>query len=667
MSKSRPPKRKPKSVSPSGSLLLNVPKELLRINELIAVSDFEQAVESLNDLVARAPHRADVFETMLMLGTKMHDANLCLEAASRLVEIQPYAATNHYNLFIVYLQNGFPALALRTGTDFLKRWPEHKHGIGLPKILQDVRQSLLEERLVAQFPEERRLEILMLHDGALLGIMRSNYEQTVECTSRLIHLEPSFVPAYNNRSFAYWALCEHSSALADIERALELEPENVHGLFMKVRFCVFAQRIDEAHTVAKRLKHVRTNDLNLIVKQAEALLFLQDNAGVLEVVARMEANSENTIVDAMLRLYAGCAAARLEDTAKARVFLNEARKHKLVSERAEAQLADLDKPEGQRENSSPFLLDHWMPRRMVNEYRKILAAGARSGSAQATKAATRAFVSRYPNLLTLLLLMLERGDHLTRELAHQIAQFADMPELWQMLQGFVSSPHGPDYFRNEVLTSLQEAGQLQQGQVVAFWVKGKCIDVKIHRYDIDNIAYEANASERVSSNLLASELALRQGLPEKAEAILLAALQQEPQSAKLQFELALVYLKQRRVAQARAQVEQVATQHPRFAFPRITLAMLALANGRQEEAADHLKILNELEHFHRAEYAQFCLAQILFQVLVESDLEKARQWLELWEKRGVQEQQLRVVQKALENRAASKQWARQVLVHFFEA
>ena len=667
MSKSRHPKRKPKSSSPSGSLLLNVPKELQRINDMIAAGDLKRADESVKDLAKRAPYRADVFETMLLLGTRMNDAGMCLEASSRLVEIQPLVVAHHYNLFVVYIQNGFPALAFKHATEFLKRWPDHKLSQNLPQTVQEVRQSLINESVVAKFPEERRLEILVLHDGALLGIMRSNYEQTVERTSQLIHLEPSFVPAYNNRAFAYWALSEPSSALADIERVLELEPENMHGLFMKVRLCVFAQRIDEARATAKRLKSLHTNDHNLLVKQAEALVYLQDDEGVLEVVARMEANSATTIVTATLRLYAGIAAARLGESAKARVFLNEARKHKPICERADAQLADLDKPDGQRENSSPFLLDHWMPRRMVDEYRKILGSGSRSGNAQATKTATRAFVSRYPNLFTLLPLMLERGDQFTRKLAQQIAQSADMPELWQMLRDFVSSPHGPDYFRNDVLVSLQEAGQIERGQVVAFWSKGKRIDVKMHRYDIDNIAYEANASEQVSSNLLAAELALRQGLPEKAEAILISALQQEPQSAKLQFELALVYLKQRRVAQARAQAEQVATQHPLFAFPRITLTMLALANGRKEEAADHLKILNELEHFHRAEYAQFCLAHILFQVLIESDLNAAQQWLELWEKRGAPEQQINAVQKALENRATSKQWARQVLAHFFEA
>ncbi|MEK7730042.1 MAG: hypothetical protein AAB354_16670, partial [candidate division KSB1 bacterium] len=124
MPKSRHLKPKQKSSQPSGSLFLNVPKELQRIAVLMAQGDFEQALSNLDDLAERAPHRADVFEAMLRLGMKTNNSAKQLEAILRLVELQPFTAAHHYNLFVVYLQNNFPALALKAGRNFLSRWPD---------------------------------------------------------------------------------------------------------------------------------------------------------------------------------------------------------------------------------------------------------------------------------------------------------------------------------------------------------------------------------------------------------------------------------------------------------------------------------------------------------------------------------------------------------------
>ncbi len=667
MPKSRHPKHKPKSTSPSPSLLLNIPKELQRIDDLIASDDFEKAAESLKELAERAPHRADVFETMLVLGTRMHDADMCLDAVSRLVKINPFAATNHYNLFVIYLQNGFPALALKVGTDFLKRWPNHKHGIELPKVLEELRQRLLTEHIVAHFPEERRIEILALHDGALLGTARANYEQAIESASQLIRLEPSFIPAYNNRAFAYWAFGDTAMALADTERALTLDAENVHALFAKVRYAVLSNRIAEAHTAAERLRAIRTNDPELLIKQAEAFSYLRDDGAVLEVVSRLESQEGNPLVIATLHLFAGVAAARLGEITQARFFLNEARKYAATAKRAEEQLADLDRPEGQRENSHAFLLDHWIPRRVVDEFAKILGTQARRANVHATTTALQKFLAAHPHLVTLLPMLLEHGDDLTRRVAFQMAELTNTPELWQALKDFAASPHGTDRFRNEVLLALQEAGQYEKGQRVSFWSAGKPTFVIIHRYTVDNVPYEANFSEHVSRISLAAMLAHQQNDWEHAETILTQALHEEPNSAKLQFQLVLTYLKQGRVGHARELAEKITAQHPQYALSRITLTKIAIANNRNEEAEQHLKILTEFEHFHYSEYAQFCQVQLIYCLLVKSDHDGAQQWFALWEKRSSESPELKAAQQVLKNRATSKQWARQMLAPFRES
>lgn len=666
MSKSRHPKRKPKSSSSSGSLFLNVPKELQRIDELVAEGDLKEAVAALQDLTERAPHRAEIFETMLLLGTQWKDLALCLEGAMRLVKLRPFAAVDHYNLFVVYLKNSFPALAFKTATEFLKRWPDHKLGKELPTILEKLRPRLLDEQIVANFSEERRLEMLALHDSSLLAMTLMNFEHCLESATQLIQLEPNFLPAYNNRSFAHWAMGNTDAALADSERALTLEPENIHALFAKVRYSVLSNRLAEARAIAEKLKGIRTNEPDLLIKQAEAFAYLFDDAAVLEIVSRLEGDKGNPLLVATTHLFAGVAAARLGETARARTFFNEVRKHSVVAQRAEVQLADLDKPEGQRENARAFLLDHWIPRRVVKELVQIFEDGARHANLQTSQRALQKFLAARPNLAPLLPKMLEHGDEMTRRLAFQIAELANLPELWQILKDFAGSPHGPDRFRNEVLFALQNAGQYERGQRVPFWSAGKLIEVTIHRYTIDNEPYDANPSEHVVRTLLAAMLAHKQDDFEREVAILSAALEEEPNSATLQIQLVQTYLQQGRVAAAREVAEKTSVQHSNFALPRILLAMIALANERNDEVEQHINILTALEHFQHEEYAQFCRVQMIYQLLVKSDHDGARQWFEFWKKRSARTLDLESAQEALKSRVASKQWARQLLSSYRE-
>ncbi len=669
MPKSRHPKHKPKSSQPSGSLLLNVPKELQRIDDLIADGDLERAEQDLQDLARRAPHRADVFETMLLLGMKTNDFATQLAAALRLVELQPYVAAHHYNLFVVYLRNNLPALALQAGQYFLSRWPEAKLGKDLPKLMEEVGAKLHAQPIVAQFPQERRAEILALHDRALLENSRGNYEQVIIHATQLLEQEPKFAAAYNNRALAYWFMGENEAALADTKRALDLEPNNVHALFNLVRLLRLENRIEEARAAAERLTDARSTDPEVWAKLAEALMYLSDDAAVLDLAAQAEAAEVLATEDRfafLLSFYAGVAAARLSDETKARVFLKKALAHAMTSARARQQLAELDKPVGQRDGPCALLLDHWIPRRLVEEFMHILESGARTSNPATTKAGVQKYLSRHPNLTALVPVLLERGDRITREFAQHLARLADTPELWQVLKAFVSSPHGSDHVRNQVLMALQDAGQLAKGQVVTFWSRGRATQIKVLRYTIDDEPYEPIVSPQVSAATIEALAALNRNEPQRAEEALQRALQAEPASANLQYHLVLVYLQQGLVGQARELAEKIAAQHPSFAFPRCELALIALANDHKEEAHEHLEILSALEHFHHLEYAQFCRVQVLYQVLAESDLEAAQHWLEVWEKRMPPEPQAKAAREALKNRLTSKQWARQTLANYRE-
>ncbi len=669
MPKSRHLKPKQKSSQPSGSLFLNVPKELQRIAVLMAQGDFEQALSNLDDLAERAPHRADVFEAMLRLGMKTNNSAKQLEAILRLVELQPFTAAHHYNLFVVYLQNNFPALALKAGRNFLSRCPDSPLGKELPKPIQEVHDKLGEQPIVAQLAPGDWNEGLALHDQIVLEIAHEKYEAAIAHTEQMLELFPNFLPAHNNRAIAHWFMGENAASLADTQRALELDPTNIYARYHLVRLLRFENRMDEARAAAERLQAAPALEAAAVVKQVEAFVYLSDYATALELVTQAEARgllASESAPAALLHYYAGVAAARLGDEKKARELLQKTHGHSLAARLAQQQLQDLDKPPGQRGNSGALTLDHWIPRRIVQEYMQLLDSAVRVANSSATKAVVQKYFARYPFLSKLIPTLLECGDHLTRELAQHLAQLADTPELWQVLKDFASSAHGPDQFRNQVLKALQSAGQYAKGQTVTFWSRGKATEIKIIRYTIDDEPYESLLAPNISQGMAEARLALKENDLQRAAEALQRALQVEPSSANLQYHLVLIYLNQARVTQARELAEKLAAQHPAFALPHCQLALIALANDRKDEAREHLKTLTVLEHFHHREYTQFCQIQVLYQILVEADHEAALDWFKMWEASQRNDSQMQAARKALENRLTSKQWARQTLAHFHE-
>ncbi len=662
-------KSKHKPAQSSSALFLNVPKELRRIDDLIADGDFDQAIRDIKDLAERAPHRADVFEAMLMLSMKTNDPNTKLEAVLRLVELQPYMASHHFNLFVVYVQNHFPALALQTGRYFLSRWPDSKLGKDLPKLLEALGASAREQPFVAQFPGESWIDIFALYDRVVLESSRGNYEHAVAHATQLLSQAPNFIPAYNNRALAYWLMGESGAALADTNHVLELEPDNFHALGNLARFLRLENRLAEARAAAERLKAVPSPDLEILEKQAETFTYFSDDEAVLIIAAQAEADgvlAKDSPSSLLLNYYAGVAAARLGDEKKARDFLNQALEHSKFSRLARQQLQDLDKPVGERDGSGALTLDHWIPRRQVQEFMQVLESATRATNPEATKAAAQKYLTRHPNLTALVPVLLERGDPITRALTQQLARLADTPEMWQALKGFAFSAHGPDHVRNQALTVLQEAGQLAKGQAVTFWSRGKPTEINAILYAIDDVPYEPILSPNISQGLAEARVALLQNEPQRAEEALQRALQSEPASANLQYHLALVYLKKGRIPRTRELAEQLVAQHPNFASPRCQLALIALANDHKEKAREHITSLAALEHFHHLEYVQFCRIQVLFHMLVDADHEAAKHWIELWEMKMPNEPQVKAAWEALKNRLASKQWARQTLANFRE-
>jgi tetratricopeptide (TPR) repeat protein len=374
MPKSRHPKRKHKNKPKS--LLLNLSKELDKVEDLIQAGNLSEALDQLHELAERAPHRAEIFETIFLVAVQLDDKHELLDATIRLVELQPYVPAHYFNLYGAYRQNLFPALAVQTGRHFLSRWPDLALGKDIREGVDELSGILRNEATKMQLPEDSWLEVMALHERVQVALSRGRYEEARRLATQLIPLAPNFVSPYNNRSLAAWAEGDAEAAIADARRVLEIEPHNVHALSNLTRFLRLTNHPDEAREIAERLKTAASPQLDVWTKKAEAFSYLANDAAVLEIAEQAEEADApfGKYADPILLHLAGVAAARLGGEKRAREFWREALKRSPSLSRAQANLADLDKPPGERDGPWAFEISDWLSPSLYKDFKNMAGA-----------------------------------------------------------------------------------------------------------------------------------------------------------------------------------------------------------------------------------------------------------------------------------------------------
>jgi tetratricopeptide (TPR) repeat protein len=654
--------RKHKHKNRSKSLLFNFAKEMEQIERLIEDGDLSEAMHRLKELAQRAPHRAEIFENMFLVAMELNDKRELLEAAIRLVELQPHVPAHHFNLYGVYKQNIFPALALRTGRQFIDRWPELDLARDIRKEVEKLSSLLEQEALKLQFPQSSWQEMMVLHEQVQVALSRNRPEEARRLATQLITSVPTFVSAYNNRSLAWFYDGELDAAIADARQALEIEPDNVHALSNLVRFLRLTNCLTEAREAAERLKTADSRSIDAWTKKAEAFSYLADDALVLQITEQADKAGSlfGEYADAFLLHLAGVAAARYGDEKRAKRYWQEAVKRAPSLSRAQAQLDDLNKPIGERDGAWPFELADWLSPRLFEDFMKQVEPAAESNNESAALAALKRYLQKHPNVTALVPVLLERGDPASREFAMRLAQFAKAPELLAALKAFAFSPNGPDALRNEAFNILQGAGILQNGQKVSMWVNGTQREVEIHNYRIDDIPYE-KLPERVLKLRSSGVEALKEGDLDRAEQFFSQALTQAPASVSIQFNLAAIEVHRGNIKRASELMKSISTQHPQYPFALTELALIAMANNRGDEARELLNRLTALDHFHYDEFANYCKVQFLYFTIVDSNREAAKKWLDMWEQLLPDDSRLEALRPLLGSSLLARAYAKQLL------
>jgi tetratricopeptide (TPR) repeat protein len=658
MPKSRHKKRKHQNKPLS--LLFNPSKELKQIDAMIEAGDLPEAVQKLKELAHRLPNRVEVFETMLMLAVELEDKETILQAAIRLAELQSHVPAHHFNLFGAYMQNMMPALALKTGRYFLSRWPDDwELGQDIKKEVEQLAELLQKEALKLQLPQDGWLEPMVLHEKVQVALSQNKYEETRRLATQLIAIMPHFPSPYNNRSLASWILGDAEAAIADARRVLEFDSGNVHALSNLTRFLRLSNRLPEAREIAERLKAAASPSLDGWTKKAEALSYLFDDAGVLQVAEQADKAGAlfGKHADPFLLHLAGVAAARLGEEKRARKFWKEAANIAPSFGRVQANLDDFDKPPGERDGAWPFELNDWLSPHLFEEFVKTVGRSVDSKNMKNLKGAAQRYVEKHPHVLALAPALLERGDPVGREFALRLAQMVETPEAIAMIEDFLHSPYGPDMLRQSALQFLQESKIIESGAKLSFWSRGRQTEIIAMNWRIDGVPYEKPPAAAIAVAARGFE-DMRRGQWERAQEYFSQARAMAPNSASIGFNLAVAEANQGNITKAIADLKALAERHPKYAFVHCQLALHALANDRIEEARERLKILFAFEHFHFDEFATFCQSQVLFFIIGDPNLEAAKHWLQMWEQFAPDDSKLDIIRPVVGDsllaRAAAK-------------
>lgn len=618
-------------------------------------SRWAEAYDLLLNLNRNYPRRPEVLSELVNVCYELGDARGYQYACEQLVEVEPSNADAALGLAGSYLEQLHPILALDAFRRFIKRWPDHERAA-------DVRETItgLEAQIPSLFgdlgvspDDDAGWQLAVQHEEMQVHLTQGRFDQVRRTAQAILRRIPEFAPALNNISIAHWFEGHHDQAIAAAERVLTFDPENIHALSNLVHFLCAAGRSDQALPYANQLKASTVPAWDVWTKKAEALSFMGDDKGVLEVFRQAEQIDEpqSPTSDGLLYHLVAVSVMRLgktgdeESEQQARRYWKQALKFRPGFRSAQQNLADLDHPVGERHAPWPFPLKSWISPPALDDLVRFIEKPERKDDGITGQEAQR-FLRQHPEIEAMIPTLLERGNEQSRDFALLLARTAQTPQILETLKDFALSQHGPDQLRMEAAQTVSQAGLLPF-RLTRMWLQGQWREImmagiEIHGQPLGD--YSPHAMRLMDK----AQSALRKSDGERAERMFIKALDLCPRDTSLLYNLAIAYNLQGRKKEADALIKQIHEQHPDYMFARIIIAQQYMEQDELDQARQLLEPLMERDRMHYSEFDAFCAAFIQLH-LAEGNRDAARTWFEMWEQINPDNPQLEMVRRRLDN------------------
>lgn len=594
---------------------------------LMTQNRYAEAIYLLEKLDKDYPDRVDVLTVLAQGYEGGFNLAAYLATCIRLQRLLPDDPDTTLALAYAYLRNVYFAKARQAFGQFLAHWPNHAKAEAVRRQISELTEQVDKLLAAESLSGEDGYDIAAMHEEAQVLMAEGKFEESRQRAEKVLGRHPDFVPVLNNISQTYFIEDQPDKAIKSAERVLELDSENYHALANLTRFLYMRGRAAEANQMAERLKTTQSERSDIWVKKAEALSYLGDDRGVLEVVAKAEQAGildSEFFADPFLYHLAAVAAMRLDQEDQARDYWQQALALSPGFTLAAENMLDLKNPPGERHAPWPFNLRYWISEEVVKD---LQGRFRRNMSEQDMAQVMGDYVSQHPEFLTLVPALLDRGDPNGRQFAWYMATAAKTPEMLAALRDFALSKRGPDGMRLQAANMAAEAGLISGN--VRMWMRGQwsedllLIGFEIHDED------EFDHSPDVEEWLTEATKALRANQPDKAEKLLTKALEVEPDMPDLLNNLAAAYAVRGDFEQAETMLRQIYERHPDYVYPVIGLARLHVRRKEIEPARELLKSILQSKRIHIDEFAELAKAQIELN-LADNVPEGARTWFKMW-------------------------------------
>ncbi len=613
-------------------LPLNISNRIDNADALIEEEQYVEALEILDSLAAKYPDRIEILSSQAMCYFHLGDSAEYLELSLKLSRMLPNQPDALLSLAQAYLMNERFALARRVYLQFLERWPDGEDADNAREALEAL-DPVLEQALdLDHLTGKERYEVAELHEESQVLMEQGKTAQARATVGKLLERAPDFIPALNNLSQMQHSENQAGEAIATAERALELDPQNFHALGNLTIYLFLQGRVEEARRVAATLQAAQSDRDEIWIKKAEAFTYLGDDQAALSAFDGAQAAGalERLSNNEMLYHLAAVAAWRLGQEERARELWRQSLEEAPIFELAVDNLADLDRPAGERSGPWAFTIDYFLPSQAMDEMIKETGKALRQRKSDLTKA-MQDYGRRHPEVIHLIPYLLERGAPNGREFAILLASAIKTPELLAMLPDFALGQQGSDQARLEAAQIATQAGLLNSGDHARMWINGEWQEILMFGFEIfDEPKNERRLPPKAERLVVSALEENRYGDPGKAERLIKQAMEIAPDHPSLLSNLVAAYSMQDKIEEMRNLIAEIRRRFPDYLFGITGEAVTLARDGKPDEAEELIKPLFQRKRLHVSEFASLCATEIEI-AMARKNRKTARKWIKMWE------------------------------------
>jgi len=592
-----------------------------------------EALPILEELDQAYPNNPDVLENLVNAYYDLDDLHHYEHALRRLSILEPNDPGIAFSLGGAFLVNQHYALALRAFKEYLRRWPRDEHAGQVSAEVVKLEEIMRQQAREVDLPESQALELFAQNDDLRYCLNHGEYMRGRQVAEKLLRRFPLFIPALNNLGQIYAAQDEIDKATQTAQQVLTMESDNIHALSNLARLCFLTGRPAEAQGYAEKLKRSQADAADRWTKIAEALTFLEDDQGVLDLYRQAEAAQElePPHVDEFFYHLLAVAAWRLEKKTQARRFWEKALQINPNFDWARQNLEDANKNVKNRRGVWAHPFESWLLSRISGFFgRELPKLNQLKNKADLQAAFARSVQQKYPELFFLAPHLVERGDAKAAAFVGHMAAVTGHPALLAAARAYIFGSRGTFEERFETAQILSQADLLPSGPV-RIWNEGEWRQVMMLNMEISPEPERTLRSRALQKLYEEAYAALRDEDGPLAQEILEKAVALAPDDPTLANNLAIAYKMQGQDDKAHQIMMDVHTRFPDYFFGIIAFASMEATAGRLDKAHELLNALMQRKRMHTSEFVALCRAQI--QVwLADNKKDGARSWLDLWER-----------------------------------